>query len=415
MRRVTCAPSAGRHRSSAARYARYRTDDFEHPWLPLRVLHDFLTNNRDLLIYRCRLMADARLSPISTLPDLTHGIPIFLDQVIETLVIEQTAESDRSRLLSGSSRGGSGSEIGDIATLHGRDLLNRGFTLEQVVRAYGDVCQAVTNLAYENDALISVEEFRTLNRCLDNAIAGAVTEYSLQKTAAATEDNFRNMSSKLGPLAHELRNYLHAAMYAVKAIKAGNVGISGATGGVLERSLIGMRSLIDRSLAEIRVTSGLPARAEAVRLAEFAGDIEAAASLDPRARTLKFTVLPIPEDATVYADPDMLTVAVSNLVQNAFKFTQRGTEVILHAHTAGERVLIEVADHCGGLPPGPIDALLKPFSQSGDDRSGLGLGLDICRRGVEANGGTLSIRNAPGVGCAFIIDLPRHPPRVTTP
>jgi signal transduction histidine kinase len=125
--------------------------------------------------------------------------------------------------------------------------------------------------------------------------------------------------------------------------------------------------------------------------------------------------VPIPPDVTVYADLDMLTVAVSNLVQNAFKFTQRGTEVTLHAYAAGERVLIEVGDHCGGLPPGPIDALLKPFTQSGGDRSGLGLGLDICRRGVEANGGSLSIRNSPGVGCAFTIDLPRHPPRSAAP
>lgn len=354
-------------------------------------------------------MAGARF-PTSEQPDLTHGIPIFLDQVIETLTIEQTAESDRSRSLSGASGGGSSSEIGDMATLHGRDLLNRGFTLEQVVRDYGDVCQAVTNLAHENHALINVEEFRTLNRCLDNAIAEAVTEYSRQKTAAATEDNFRSMSSKMGPLAHELRNYLHAAMYAVKAIKAGNVGIAGATGGVLERSLIGMRSLIDRSLAETRVTSGLPARPQPVRLAEFAGDIAAAASLDPLARTIKFTVVPIPSEATVYADPEMLTVAVSNLVQNAFKFTQRGTEVTLRAYTAGERVLIEVRDHCGGLPPGPMEALLKPFTQFGGDRSGLGLGLEICRRGVAANGGSLTIRNSPGVGCAFTIDLPRHPP-----
>jgi hypothetical protein len=94
-------------------------------------------------------------------------------------------------------------------------------------------------------------------------------------------------------LAHELRNYLHIASYAVKAIKAGNLGMSGATGAVLDRSLIGMRNLIDRSLAEVRVTAGLPPRLKDVRLADFLSEIVASASLDPLARECKFAVEPV--------------------------------------------------------------------------------------------------------------------------
>jgi hypothetical protein len=69
-------------------------------------------------------------------------------------------------------------------------------------------------------------------------------------------------------------------------------------------------------------------------------------------------------------------------------------------------VLIEVADQCGGLPLGDPDELFRPFAQRGSDRSGLGLGLSITRRGVEANDGTLSVRNRPGKGCVFTINLP---------
>jgi signal transduction histidine kinase len=108
----------------------------------------------------------------------------------------------------------------------------------------------------------------------------------------------------------------------------------------------------------------------------------------------------------VFVDPEMLASAVGNLLQNAFKFTKRGTEVSLHSHRAADRIIIEVKDHCGGLPEGPADNLLRPFTQKGDDRSGLGLGLDICRRAVEANHGFLRVRNVPGVGCVFTIDLP---------
>jgi C4-dicarboxylate-specific signal transduction histidine kinase len=67
-----------------------------------------------------------------------------------------------------------------------------------------------------------------------------------------------------------------------------------------------------------------------------------------------------------------------------------------------------VEDQCGGLPLGAAETLMRPFSQNGEDRSGLGLGLDICRRGVEANNGVLRVRDIPSSGCVFTIDLPRH-------
>jgi signal transduction histidine kinase len=374
------------------------------------VLHDFLKANRAVLIDQCRALVADRSSDAGSRNDvLPHGIPMFLDQLIETLTIEQASEPRPDHVAPGSPRTAI-SEIESIAALHGRDLLAAGFTLEQVVRDYGNVCQAVTKLAFDTGAPIQVDEFRTFNRCLDNAIAGAVTEYAYRQSAATSEDGFVAVNSRMGPLAHELRNYLHIATYAIKAIKAGNVGMSGTTGAVLDRSLIGMRNLIDRSLAEVRVTAGLPPRLKAVRLGEFLGEVAAASSLDPLARECRFTVTPTDGEIEVEADPEMLAAAVGNLLQNAFKFTKRRSEVHLHAQAAGGRVLIEVEDHCGGLPPGIPEKLLVPFVQGGQDRSGLGLGLDICRRSVEANKGVLRVRDRPGYGCIFTIDLPMIQP-----
>jgi signal transduction histidine kinase len=350
-------------------------------------------------------MVASRSEPKAAAYELDHGVPIFLDQLIETLTIEQASEPPRSCVTSDVPYA-SVSEIGSMAALHGRELLERGYTLEQVVRDYGDVCQAVTGLAFKTGASIEVDEFRTLNRCLDKAVAGAVTEYAYRQAAATTEDGCEALNSRLGPLAHELRNYLHIATYAVKAIKAGSVGISGATGAVLDRSLIGMRNLIDRSLAEVRVTAGLPPRFKTVRLADFLSEVAASSSLDPLARECRFNVSPMGHDAVVDADPEMLAAALGNLLQNAFKFTKRHSEVRLHAQVAGGRVLIKVEDHCGGLPSGIPEKLMLPFVQSGQDRSGLGLGLDICRRSVEANNGILRVRDVPGSGCVFTIDLP---------
>jgi signal transduction histidine kinase len=369
------------------------------------VLHEFIKTNRAVLIDQCRAMVASRSEPKAVGNEPDHGVPIFLDQLIETLTIEQGAEPPRNRMASAVPRA-SVSEIGSMAALHGRDLLERGYTLEQVVRDYGNVCQAVTGLAYETGASIEIDEFRTFNRCLDKAIAGAVTEYAYRQAAVTTESRFEALNSRLGPLAHELRNYLQIATYAIKAIKAGSVGMSGATGAVLDRSLVGMRNLIDRSLAEVRVTARLPPRFKAIRLADFLSEVAASASLDPLARECRFTVSLKDHDTVVSVDPEMLAAAVSNLLQNAFKFTKRHSEVRLHAQVAGGRVLIKVEDHCGGLPSGIPEKLLLPFVQSGQDRSGLGLGLDICRRSVEANNGILRVRDVPGHGCIFTIDLP---------
>ncbi len=363
------------------------------------MLNEFLLANRALLIERCRLRVIGRSEPRATEHELAHGIPIFLDQLIKTLKIEQSA-----KLLEGNSA----SEIGNVAALHGRDLHEQGFTLEQVVRDYGDVCQTVTQLAEETGASIKIEEFRTLNLCLDNAIAGAVTEYALQKAATEAENSYQALNAKLGPLAHELRNHLQIATYAIKAIKAGNVGLSGTTGTMLDRSLKSMSNLIDRSLAEVRITSGLPPRLHVVRLADFLSDVIASVSVNPLARECRFTVLPVDPDIEMNVDAEMLASAVGNLLQNAFKFTKPHTEVRLNAYQKNERIFVTVEDHCGGLPAGATNTLLVPFVQSGADRSGLGLGLDICRRSAEANGGILRIRDRPGVGCAFTIELPQY-------
>ena len=63
-------------------------------------------------------------------------------------------------------------------------------------------------------------------------------------------------------------------------------------------------------------------------------------------------------------------------------------------------------DECGGLPPGRAEELVRPFAQRGPDRTGLGLGLTIASESVVANGGEIRVRNLPGRGCIFTIDLP---------
>ena len=131
-----------------------------------------------------------------------------------------------------------------------------GFTVGQVIQGYGDVCQVVTELAIELQVPITADEFRIFNKCLDDAVCHAVTEYGRQREKSL----FAEETERLGYLAHELRNRLSTAMLSFEALKSGNVGINGRTSQLLGRSLVGLRNLIDRSLSEVRLDAGIQKR-----------------------------------------------------------------------------------------------------------------------------------------------------------
>jgi hypothetical protein len=385
------------------------------------MLHEFLSVNRGDLVARC--MAKVLLRPSRTRiadspPPQVHGIPEFLDQLIETLRIEQTLKPMQSRRVSGPAGGTHPvySDLSEAATLHGRELWLNAFSVDQVVHEYGDLCQAITELAHERKEAISIDEFRTLNRCLDNAIADAVTEFCYERDIVAA--NVESAAhERRAVFAHELRDHLHAASLALHAIKAGSVGLNGATGAALERSLARMGSLIERSIMDARAAAALPPRNELLPLAAFIADVVAVASLEAEARECQLVVSHVDPSLAVEVDRDLLMSAVGNLLNNAFKFTCHATEVTLSAYASAEHIFIDVSDRCGGLPEGSEKTMFLPFTQGSGDRSGLGLGLAIARRSIETQGGALRVRDLPGIGCVFTIELPRHviPTEALTP
>jgi len=356
------------------------------------MLHEFIAAYREDIIARCRVKVAARSVPPPTQAEIEHGVPVFLDQLITALRLGKTSSG----------------EIGQTAVLHGRDLLVQGFTVSQVVHAYGDVCQSITELAVETDATISAADFHTLNGCLDDAIANAVTEFGRERRHSDSVEETARDNERLGFLAHELRNLINTATLAYDVLKTGNVGAAGSTGTVLNRSLMAMSTLISRSLAEIRLTQGVQNR-EPFLVSGFIEELAPAATLEASSRGITLTVMPVEDGVAIEADRQVLTAVVANLLQNAFKFTRPHTGVTLQVDASAERVFIEVKDECGGLPRGNPDELFRPFDQRSADRTGLGLGLAFSRWAVGANSGRIHARNLPGVGCVFTIDLPRLP------
>src|SRR4051812_35164040 len=283
------------------------------------MLHEFLTSNYHALVSRCRAKVANRAVPWASDAELLHGIPVFLEQLIRTLEIEESATPLDSRTISGPSDGPKtpvSSEIGTAAAKHGKELLVHGFTVDQVVHDYGDLCQAIAELALEQSAAVTTEEFRTLNRCLDNAIADAVAEYGHQREGQVLASGADALGERLGALAHELRNLLDSAMLAVSAVKRGHVGLGGPTGAMLDRSLAGLRTVIDRSLAEVRLEAHLRTQPERIALADFIADIQVAAQLEADMRRCSLTVMPVAAGLALLADRQMLASAVANLLQN---------------------------------------------------------------------------------------------------
>ncbi len=143
------------------------------------------------------------------------------------------------------------------ANADGDELFEQGYTVGQVVHGYGDVCQVITQLAIEMNATVTLREFRTFNRLLDNAIADAVSSFILHRDTPAKGDGAYDLHQHLGSVAEEQRKLLDAALVALDAVKYGNVGLMGATGSILEDSLKKLRVLIDKSLPEVRLATGM--------------------------------------------------------------------------------------------------------------------------------------------------------------
>jgi signal transduction histidine kinase len=357
------------------------------------MLHEFIAEHRDEIIKRAQEMVRARTATRSS-EHLESGVPLFLTQLGNLLrSIETSAYSDAA--------------IAAAATTHGSNLTALGFTIRDVVFDYGDVCQAITELALRFGAPISVDEFHVLNRCLDTAIAEAVTESTRLTSEAQTVKHVR----KTAHVAHDLRDSLQTAILAFNALKTGTIGITGSTGTVLGRSLLGLRTIIDRSIAESRM-SGSGLFREPTPLSRLLDDIVEPSLLAADSKHLRFVLNTANRSELLSCDAPVLIGAIMNLITNAIKYTPSHGQVTLRTTTEGATIVIEVEDECGGFPEIAGDPFQPFVLRRSTDHSGLGLGLSIARDAVRAHGGDISIRNQPPVGCVFRVTLPVAVPAV---
>ncbi|HEX8792381.1 MAG TPA: HAMP domain-containing sensor histidine kinase [Polyangiaceae bacterium] len=359
------------------------------------MLTQFIATHRDSIARRARCIVQERPAPAPSQEEL-DGLPVFIDQLSEQLLRRQGMLSE------------AGPDIGATASRRGERLQRLGVSLAQVVHDYGSVCQAIMDVAHGEGATIAVDEYKTLNRCLDEAIAEAITRHGAVGAEERELTRDRQEAEHVGVLVHELRNALGAVFLAYQSMKRSNVSPCGSrTGAIIERSLQRLADLIDRSLSEVRLQAAPEPRPETFSLGDLIDEIEGPAAATAQARELRLTMRADPPDASLTADRQLVVSALSNLVQNAIKFTRPRGVVAVRLRAESDSVVFEVEDECGGLPPGAAERLFQPFVRAAHDAAGVGLGLAIVRRAVEAHGGTVRVLDKPGVGCMFTIRLPR--------
>ena len=216
------------------------------------MLHEFVAAHRHELIARCKEKVQKRFAPTGSPSLVDHGVPLFLEQLGEILRCEQLTTIRSDAVIAAPAP----TDIGRAAALHGAELMRRGYSIDQVVHDYGDICQAITEMAVEQEKSINADEFRTLNRCLDNAIADAVTSFGKGRQDALSSDA-EALRTQLDTFSVEQRRLLDTSIEAFTALRTGNIGLNGATAAVLLHSLLELRALVDWWTSEIRLTSAM--------------------------------------------------------------------------------------------------------------------------------------------------------------
>lgn len=198
-----------------------------------------------------------------------------------------------------------------------------------------------------------------------------------------------------------------SATLAFDTLITGSVGAAGSTSAVVKRSLAKLRGFLERSFAVMKLKGRGGAR-EAISLGELIALVKLTVDAEAMAHGIPLAVELRDAGAVVEADLQILAPIVAQLVQNACHHTPAAGHVALRSSATADSVQIEIEDECGGLPPGASATLFRPHASDGNERTGLGLDLQLIQRGIEVIGGTIRVRDIPGTGCVFTVELPRR-------
>jgi two-component system CheB/CheR fusion protein len=242
-------------------------------------------------------------------------------------------------------------------------------------------------------------------------VCADITESRAHEEAARrAESKAHDKDEFMAMLGHELRNPLTPIVTALEILR--RRGHNDDELELIDRQVSHLRRLVDDLLDVSRITRGkVELHTEHIELSVVAAQaVEVARPLFQRKRQ-RLTVDMAARGLAVNADPSRLVQAFANLLTNAAKFSDEGTDVFLSAERHGDRIVAQVRDQGEGIEPEMLDRVFDLFVQRGQpaDRaqSGLGLGLTIVRNLITLHGGTVRANSdGRGKGTVVVVDLP---------
>ena len=357
-------------------------------------LHQFMLEHRDEILQVCRkklrddVMTDGKLD---------RDVEIFFDEIIQALRRHDGLDGAPAMP----------SVKSEAAARLGQQPQRAGLEPAKVPLIFGAISSAIGYTGECRGLSIDADEYNVFNQCIDTGVATSIENFWNGERA----ERERRISERFGYLAHELRSALGNAALAFKLLRGTELSLSSRTAAVLANNLMRMEHLVARTLGTAQLEADVELELFPVRVANVLRHLQASAIPD---RAISIT-LEVDESLHVNADEMLLTSAISNLLQNAIKFSRPGGCVTLSCWAGEAGVVIEVEDECGGLPPGEATQQLFPLVHGAEQPMNLGLGLAITRRAVEAMNGSVHVENHVGRGCSLMLLFPLALPRRSSP
>jgi signal transduction histidine kinase len=346
-------------------------------------LDAFLTLNKAALVEigLSRLRTEFRELPRG---EMAPELEAFIDEVVVALRAELHYGADVAPVVAPT-----GSKVGELMAASGRPIA-------LVARGIGAVSDAIGVVSSREAVDFTGDEYHVLNLCIDNAVATGLEAYEQR----ALDERQRDHGLREGSFAHELNNAISNVRVGFDILRKGRVGVNSRTGDIVDRGIHRIASLAARSLVGAKLEAGVALERATCAVVDLVTEVTVAAAM--RGADCEVSV---EEGLTVEADRLLVHSALSNLVENAIKYSPPGSPVSIVARAAPDGVIVEIADRCGGVPPELQTRLFEPFERGTEGR-GTGLGLAIARRAAEAHGGRVEFENRPPVGCLFRLVLP---------
>jgi signal transduction histidine kinase/ActR/RegA family two-component response regulator len=246
------------------------------------------------------------------------------------------------------------------------------------------------------------------------AINARRRQYELRDRLEALRQADRQKDEFLATLSHELRNPLAPIRNALHVLRlaGGDEQTRARVVDTLERQTSSVIRLVDDLLELSRINQGrIELRKERIRLSNVLRSALESSAPIVEAAGHELVVAEPPEPVLLNADPVRLTQVISNLLNNAAKYTERGGRIVLSARVFGSEAVISVKDTGIGIPADMLGRIFDMFVQVDPSRErtrqGLGIGLTLVKRLVELHGGTVEARSEGlGKGSEFIVRLP---------